>query len=126
MSSQLAFCPHCQSLLLTEREEEVFLKCPTCTYTGKLGGLHLLHGNRLKDSGLTTQLPYTTIFDSTTKRTTRVSCLNASCPSLDPAKWGTKTETGIVVQPDVIMINYTDPDRVSTYICRVCGHVFRP
>ena len=126
MSSQLSFCPDCQSLLTTESDEKVYLKCPSCAYVKDLEGCHLLHSNRIKDSALSNHLPYTTIYDATIKRSTKVRCINGQCPSLDPTQWGQPLDNGIIVQPDVMLMNYNDPDRISTYICRVCGQVFRP
>lgn len=123
----LEFCPKCQTLLLTEKDEsDVFLKCPNCQYHRDIDGLHLIHSNKFKDDRSTRQVPFSTIYDNAVKRTTRVPCRNADCPSLDKDKWGTDTERGIKVEPNVMIATVYDVNRVATYICRICGDVFRP
>ena len=125
----LSFCPNCQTLLDTERDEKVYLKCPSCSYTQDLKVGHLLHSNKLTTKGQpsgTIELPYAMIFDSAVKRTTKVKCVSSECLSNVLSKWGTFTDRGILIQPDTMVINFQDPDRISTYICRVCGNIFRP
>lgn len=123
----LEFCPKCQTLLLTAKDENnVLLQCPNCVYYREIDGRHLIHSNKFRDDHSTEQVPYCTIFDSAVKRTTRVPCTNASCPSLDIDQWGSETDRGIKVQPDVMIATVYDANRIATYICRICGHVFRP
>ena len=66
------------------------------------------------------------IFDSAVKRTAKVICTNTECQTLNPDMWGQLTQRGIRIQPDTQVINFQDPDRVSTYVCRICGNIFRP
>lgn len=123
----LEFCPKCLTLLLTEKDEsDVFLKCPNCEYRREIDGRHLIHSNKFKDDRTTRQVPFCTIYDNAVKRTTRVPCRNKDCPSLDREKWGTDTDRGIKVEPNVMIANVYDINRVATYICRICRHVFRP
>lgn len=126
-SSMLEFCPKCQTLLLTEKEDaDVMLKCPNCDYKKDIKGRHVIHTNKYKDQTSSRQVPYATIYDDAIKRTTRVKCNNTECPSLDTEQWGTRTDRGIMVEPNVIVSTVYDADRVATYICRVCGQIFRP
>jgi len=122
------FCPECHTLLLTEVDEEtksVHLKCPNCVYKQEITGQHMLYSMRLQ-GGAASHVPYGTIFDSAVKRSARVACRNEACPSLDPEQRGRVNDAGIVIQPDVVIINYNDPEeRRSTYICRICGTMFR-
>jgi DNA-directed RNA polymerase subunit M/transcription elongation factor TFIIS len=124
----LEFCQKCQTLLLTKKDEAgaVLLKCPNCEYYREINGRHIIHSNKFKDDRSTKQVPYCTIYDSAVKRTTRISCKNNECPSLDEEQWGTETDRGIRVEPNVMIATVYDADRVSTYICRICGLVFRP
>jgi DNA-directed RNA polymerase subunit M/transcription elongation factor TFIIS len=123
----LEFCPKCQTLLLTEKyENDVLLKCPNCEYSRPIAGLHTIHSNKFKGSGTTTNVPFATIYDSAVKRTTRVPCQNTTCPSLDQTRWGSNTDRGIKVEPNVMISTIYNADRITTYICRVCGKIFGP
>jgi len=124
----LEFCPKCQTLLSTEKDEaDVLLKCSNCDYTRPISGLHMIHSNKHKAGAHTTkQVPYATVYDDAVTRTTRIKCRNEDCASLDPGKWGSTTERGFKVEPSVLVATAYDPDRIATYICRICGHIFRP
>lgn len=123
----LEFCPKCQTLLITEKDDtEVLLKCNNCEYTKEITTRHTIHSNKHKDDHANRVIPYSTIYDDAVKRTTRVICKNSDCPSLNLERWGTVTENGIKVEPNVIVSTVYDPDKIATYICRICGHIFRP
>lgn len=127
-ASQLSFCPDCQTLLQTERDTTVVHKCPNCTYETEIKGLHLIHNIKFKETGsVVSHIPTSTVHDAAVKRTTRVQCKNAECPSLDIQQWGNISLThGFKIEPNTMIINYNDPNRISTYICRICDHIFRP
>lgn len=124
----LLFCPNCQTLLDTERSDTVFLKCPSCDYTKELTEGHLLHSNKLTKStdAVTAELPFAMIYDRAVKRSTKVKCPAVDCASNDSTQWGKYTDNGVRIQPETMLINYQDPDRVSTYVCRVCANIYRP
>jgi len=87
----------------------------------------MIHSNKHKAGAHTTkQVPYATVYDDAVTRTTRIKCRNEDCASLDPGKWGSTTERGFKVEPSVLVATAYDPDRIATYICRICGHIFRP
>jgi hypothetical protein len=65
-------------------------------------------------------------FDPSLKRTSRVQCIKKSCISNDPQEWGKWTDDGILIGPQVCVVNHTNQDRVNTYICNVCKTTFGP
>jgi len=66
------------------------------------------------------------IYDSALKHTSHIPCPNTACQSHDRAAWGGKTETGITIQPDVLLTNFMSVDKIMTAICRICGIQFVP
>jgi DNA-directed RNA polymerase subunit M/transcription elongation factor TFIIS len=124
-----SFCPDCQTLLSTNKDDaegSVLLKCPNCNFSRPIETLHIIHSNTFKDDHGTQHIPYATIFDPAVKRTTRVPCSDSECPTRDPAKWGTFNERGIKVEPSVLIATVYDPNRLATYVCRICGNIFKP
>jgi DNA-directed RNA polymerase subunit M/transcription elongation factor TFIIS len=128
MSSQLSFCPKCNSLLeIVKEDDEVLMKCPICTYAHNLLEGHLLRSNKLKENGNVSKLPFSMIYDDTIKHSAKIVCKEQACPSNDEEQWGNLTEDkSIRIQPDIMIINHNDPNRISTYVCRICGQVTRP
>lgn len=142
----LNYCPNCESLLDIRNDGDITLKCPTCDYSKPMDqGRHLVHSNKFTNQQSNVDLPYGMIFDSTVKRSAKVRCCNADCPSSDITQWGKefyaraddgyadsdapselKWSKNVRIQPDNMIINFTDPDRISTYVCRVCGSISRP
>jgi len=127
-NSLLNFCPECMTLLLTKKtsDDEVHLKCPNCEYSSPITKLHIIHSNKFTDDQSTQLVPYATIFDDSVKRTTRVRCRNESCATINPDNWGDVNDRGIKVEPNVIIATVYDANRIATYICRVCGMIFKP
>jgi DNA-directed RNA polymerase subunit M/transcription elongation factor TFIIS len=124
----LEFCPACHTLLVTEKDSNtgVVLKCSNCDYSREILGRHLIHSNKFKDDRTTKHVPFCTIFDSAVKRSSRIVCQNAACPSRDPNRWGQDTDQGIKVEPNVMIASVYSADRTATYICRICHEIFRP
>lgn len=113
--------------MTTEKEDDqVYMMCPTCSHREVMNECHIIRSTQLKTRQASSFLPFAMIYDAAVPRSTKVKCPEASCPTQDPEQWGSLTERNIRVQPDVMITNYTDPDRVSTYVCRICGAVFRP
>lgn len=122
-----SFCPKCETLMTTEKEDDqVYMMCPTCSFREAMTECHMIRSTRLKTQRTGTSLPFAMIYDDAVQRSAKVRCPGIECPSRDPTQWGSLTDRNIRVQPDVMVTNYTDPDRVSTYVCRICGAVFRP
>lgn len=124
---KLSFCPKCETLMTTQKEDDqVYQMCSTCEYKEVMNECHMIRSTELKTQRTGTTLPFAMIYDDAVQRSTKVMCSFVDCPSHDPSRWGELTERNIRIQPDVMVTNYTDPDRVSTYVCRICGTVFRP
>lgn len=123
----LEFCPKCQTLLQAEKDDtKVLMKCSNCVYSKDIEGRHIIHSNKIKDDHTNQQVPFATIYDSAIKRTTRVKCRNTNCDSNNPKKWGSVTDRGFKVEPNVMIATVYDANRVATYVCRICGKIFRP
>lgn len=127
MSTHLNFCPKCGSLLNVSKDEadKIGMTCMSCDYTRDIEDCALLHVNVIEDSSKGS-LNYSMIYDSAVRRTANVVCMSEKCPSNDAKKWGTRGDNGILIQPDLMIINFNDVDRKSTYICRICGSTFQP
>ena len=129
MTSELSFCEQCNTLLppLPELDSGdaglVKLRCTNCPYEKKVDGSHVVYSHNIKSKANVSIIDMSTIYDSAVKRTSRVSCPVLSCKANNPEFWGTLNENGIVIQPDIMVINYNDANRVSTYLCRTCGNV---
>ena len=126
----LKFCKSCQTLLdtapITEGDTPaVKLNCTNCGITEDVESVHTMHSNTYKTTGTTLKLSNAALYDPAVKRSSRITCTVADCPANDPSKWGTLTDKNIRVQPEVMIINYNDANRVSTYICRTCGVTFK-
>jgi hypothetical protein len=87
----------------------------------------VIHRNNIRHTSqrVETLLPCM-IYDHTLKHTTQITCPNAKCASLDMGEWGKFTDTGIRIQPDVLITNFMSVDKVMTGICRICGCNFTP
>ena len=132
MTSELSFCEQCNTLLppLPELDSGdaggfigVKLRCTNCPYEKKVDGNHVVYSHNIKSKANTSSIDMATIYDSAVKRTSRVSCPVPECKANNPEHWGSLNENGIVIQPDIMVINYNDSNRVSTYLCRTCGNV---
>jgi DNA-directed RNA polymerase subunit M/transcription elongation factor TFIIS len=126
MEPQDIFCPTCKALLVTDNEGEVSKKCPICSFTRPIEQRHLLRSNKFKDHGNAIELPYGMLYDDAVKRSTKIACQDEECPSKDIEQWGNMTTNNIRIQPDTMIINYNDRNRVATYVCRICGLVYKP
>lgn len=116
-TSTLPFCPQCESLMNYAGTE---LKCELCEYTEPMTSKTKLRSTIYK-ANVSTAVNPSVIHDQSLRRTSKIECSNASCAVNDPKKWGGTNEDGILIQPDMVIINYHDrDDRVNTYICRVC------
>jgi DNA-directed RNA polymerase subunit M/transcription elongation factor TFIIS len=121
------FCQKCFTLLETKKQgDNIVLKCSNCDYFETIEATHIIHSKNYKEERSKVSIPSSTIYDVAVRRTTKVKCLNESCPSLKPENWGSRTSTGFVVEPNVMISTVYDSDRVCTYICRICGQAFRP
>lgn len=116
MSTILPYCPKCNSLM---KYHEQKTHCEQCEYTedmqsGKLKSTIYVSTSR-SDAG------DGIIYDQALLSTSKVICANEQCPSRDINKWGTYTESGFLIQPDMAIMNYHDrSNRINTYVCRIC------
>ena len=120
------FCPRCYTLLsaITDIDSKVKFQCPSCTHN-----VELVDSVLMKRVNQTTQpkkkLNRSMTHDNSLMRTKAVTCPNTTCSGNNPELWGTY-ENGKLVQPDVALTNFFSEDRVTTYICLVCGQTFLP
>jgi len=116
-TSTLPFCPQCESLMNHAGSE---LECELCDYKETMTTKSKLRSTIYKAT-VVTDVNLSVVYDQSLRRTCKVQCANASCDSNDIEKWGGYTDDGILIQPDMVIINYHDrEDRVNTYICRIC------
>lgn len=121
-SSTLTFCPEC-STLMDFTEEKVL--CSLCNYSTPMTTRKLKA--TIYKSGLQTTHSPSVVYDNALKRTTKVPCSNPSCDTHRVVAWGTRTKDGFLIGPDMVMMNYQDPnDRINTYVCCVCKSVTLP
>lgn len=134
----LNFCDKCNNIMSyrevenSDGEKSLELHCSSCKFSksaknaqgGPLRGviLSMKHGTHLK-LPLNEALQY----DTTQRLTKHVSCANKDCVSNDVSKWGMLQSGGapVIIQPDVMMANYFDENRILTYICHMCGHMWK-
>ena len=128
MSSELQFCKQCSTLLVSQplvdgtTTSGVKLICTNCSYEEHVTGNHVIYSHNIKSKSDTTNIDLSTLYDSAVKRTSRIRCPLPDCKANKPELWGQiNDENGIVIQPDVMVINYNDTNRVSTFLCRTCG-----
>ena len=129
MSSELQFCKHCNTLLVSEPLEDdgtstpkgVRMKCTNCSYERDVQGNHIIYSHNIKAKNNTTIIDMATLYDSAVKRTSRTRCPIPDCKANNPEYWGQLNDKGIIIQPDVMVINYSDTNRISTFLCRTCG-----
>jgi DNA-directed RNA polymerase subunit M/transcription elongation factor TFIIS len=125
--SDLAFCPKCDTMMSAHNEGSVKLLCSNCGYMDNIVGSKLmLRQNHTKT--VVRNMDPAMIYDKALKKTAIVAaqCPNDACDSRDPAKWGIKNEYGKVIAPDVAITNFFSEDRITTYICCICGQTFSP
>lgn len=123
--SQMNFCVQCDTLLDYQGGQTTINVCPNCDHHSEIEGGRKLKSTIYKSSAVAT-ISSATLYDPTLKRTYKLTCVNDDCPSRDPKMWGSRTENGFVVQPDVVIMNYNHVNRVNTYICTICGATFSP
>ena len=127
--STLRFCDTCEALQLPHTNLGKFVfKCINCD---KVSGEILpgtpaenitIYKNHIRQTSQRVErlLP-SMIYDNALKHTAHLTCPQASCPSLDPVRWGTFTATGVMIAPDMLVTNFLSTDKVMTALCRICG-----
>lgn len=125
--SELTFCPNCGTLLdyTTNEDHGTVIQCSNCTYFERVSGQRKLRSTIYHTKGRA-GVDSSTIYDNSIKRTSKITCVNSECPSIDPTKWGSYNENGLLVQPDISVINYNSVNKINTYICRICQKMFTP
>lgn len=116
----LNFCEKCK-ILLTFRDGQMV--CSNCNLVTPIPG-----GTKLKttihNTNTNSPIESSSVFDKGLKHRSDIMCKNQDCPSNDVKKLGTRTANGLLVQHDVVVSNFNNPDRINTYVCCVCNHVF--
>ena len=125
-----SFCKHCGTLLKSNIIDEngtnkIVLQCSNCTYKQDVEQNYTIQYNS-KINTQTSMLDMATLYDPAIKRSCKVKCPSTECDANNPESWGLRNKSGILIQPDTMIVNYNDINRVSTFICRVCNKTHRP
>jgi DNA-directed RNA polymerase subunit M/transcription elongation factor TFIIS len=117
MESNIAFCPKCETHMVYKGS---LLECLSCSYVEEVKTITKLMSTVYK-ANASSRIDSSTIYDPCIRRTYKIDCINTECPSNDITQWGKRTNDGILIQPDTILVNYHDKvERRNTYICRIC------
>jgi DNA-directed RNA polymerase subunit M/transcription elongation factor TFIIS len=124
------FCPKCKSILLVKSDSDtsqLLLACINCDYVRNASGENrtLRRTTIAKDINRESINP-AMLYDRALIQTTWIKCPNGSCPTIDPTNWDTTLpSSGLKVFPSVMITNFTNADKVATYICKTCNAGFR-
>lgn len=124
------FCLNCNSILTAKSDpdtKQLILACINCDYIKNVGT-----ENRVLKSAITSKtvnreaINTSMLYDRALRHTTWIRCPNERCQSIDTKSWHEPLpETGLVNFPTVMITNFTNDDKIATYICKVCNTTFR-
>lgn len=122
------FCPNCNSVLISQSDEDthkLVLKCINCDYVRNVTENRTLKRTVIAKDINRESLNASMLYDRALKYSTWIKCPNDKCPTTDKPRWHTVLpETDLKVFPTVMITNFTNVDKIATYICKTCNTAF--